>query len=71
MIPFGEHAGMAAALGGGARFFYAGALGLLFSSHITSTLPLAISAIVQSCLGLILMLVCRHALVSSESNEST
>ena len=71
MIPFGKHAGMAAALGGGARFFYAGVLGLLLSSHITSTLPLAIPAIVQSCLGLILMLVCRHVLAPSESKGFT
>ena len=62
MIPFSKQPGMAAALSGSCRFFYAGCIGLIISKHIHSTLPLAIPACVQSIVGICLLYYHRHQL---------
>lgn len=58
MEPFPNHAGSAAALSGAARFLFSGFIGtILITNNISSTLPLAIPAIVFSVVGLIIFIL--------------
>lgn len=56
MFPFEQQAGMASALGGSIRFLYSGIIGLVIANHISSILPLAIPAIIQSVIGIVMLL---------------
>jgi len=57
MEPFGNTAGAAAALGGGFRFLFMALVGsVAITSHISSTLPLAVPAVIFSVIGLIIFL---------------
>jgi len=63
MEPFAHMAGRAAALGGAFRFVFAAILGsILITKHVSSTLPLALPAIIFSVLGLVVFLYCREKL---------
>ena len=67
MEPFGDTAGAASALGGALRFFFSGVIGLIvIDKHMTSTLPLAMPAIILSLLGLILFISQRRLLEISK-----
>ncbi|WP_232220837.1 hypothetical protein [Legionella tunisiensis] len=53
MAPFEEAKGAAAAAGGALRFLFAGIVGyLLINKTVTSTLPLAIPAVLFSLIGI-------------------
>src|SRR3990167_8191307 len=55
MEPFGTTAGAAAALGGSFRFLFAAMVGLVvIAENVSSTLPLAVPAILFSAIGLII-----------------
>lgn len=63
MDPFPDHAGAASALSGAARFLFSGIVGsFLITSTVSSTLPLAVSAIVFSVIGLIIFIIYRRKL---------
>jgi len=63
MEPFTEQVGAAAALGGAIRFLFSALVGsLLITSTVSSTLPLAIPAIVFSILGATVFLALRRKL---------
>lgn len=63
MDPFPDRAGAAAALGGAFRFLYSALLGMLvIGDKVISTLPLAMPAIVQSVIGLLIFFVLRKPL---------
>jgi Bcr/CflA subfamily drug resistance transporter len=63
MDPFPDHAGAASALSGAARFLFSGIIGtFLITSTVSSTLPLAMSAIIFSIIGLIIFIVYRRKL---------
>ncbi|MCX7124181.1 MAG: multidrug effflux MFS transporter, partial [Gammaproteobacteria bacterium] len=67
MEPFPEDTGTAAALGGALRFLFAGILGsIVITSKVTSTLPLALSAIIFSAIGILIFLVMRARLQFQE-----
>jgi len=60
MEPFPNHAGTAAALSGSARFLFSAFIGaILITNNISSTLPLAIPAIIFSVVGLIIFIFSR------------
>ena len=55
MEPFANMAGAAAALGGAFRFLFASAVGaIVIGQNVTSTLPLALPAVIFSIVGIIL-----------------
>lgn len=62
MAPFDEAKGAAAAAGGALRFLFAGVMGLLLiSKTVTSTLPLALPAIVLSLIGITVLLATKES----------
>ncbi len=67
MEPFAENAGAASALGGAIRFVFSSLLGsLLITTKVTSTLPLAIPAVIFSIIELIVFLKYKNLLKFSE-----
>ena len=64
MEPFSEHAGAAAALCGAARFLFSGLVGsVLIKNDVHSTLPLSVSAILFSIIGLGMFTFYRNQLI--------
>ncbi len=64
MEPFGDTAGAAAALSGSFRFLFSAILGMVvINKNISSTLPLALPAVLFSLVGLILFLSQRKGLI--------
>lgn len=64
MEPFGDTAGAAAALSGSIRFLFSAVVGILvISKNLSSTLPLALSAILFSIVGLTLFLIQKKMLI--------
>ncbi len=63
MEPFGNKAGTASALGGSFRFLFSGLVGsTIITKNVSSTLPLALSAVVFSVMGLLLFVIYRESL---------
>ena len=63
MEPFGDTAGVAAALNGSCRFLFAAIIGMIvINKNISSALPLALPSVLLSVIGLILFLSQRKAL---------
>jgi MFS family permease len=57
-----SNTGLASSLCTGLRFSFAAVMGLLVSQHVHNTLPLSVSAVVFSCVGLFVFLINRPAL---------
>lgn len=71
MEPFPDKAGAASALGGAFRFLFSAILGsLLITNSVSSTLPLAIPAIVFSIIGLLIFSVFQKCLVISDAEQT-
>jgi hypothetical protein len=67
MEPFQDMAGAASAVAGFLRFAFAAGMGvLMIPKTITSSLPLALSAIILNSIGLLLFCYYRHSLKSSD-----
>lgn len=64
MLNHGKAAGLANALNGSFRLIYVAMIGLLISHFIHSTLPLAIPAVIQNIIGIIILLHNRRLLCS-------
>lgn len=62
MMPFKQYSGFASALGGSLKFIFAGIIGLIIANHIHSSLPLAIPAIIFSCVGLTIFILQKDTL---------
>jgi len=72
MEPFTETIGAAAALGGAFRFSFAAVLGsLVITKNVSSTLPLALPAVIFSVAGLIIFICCRKLLTSAPALQIT
>lgn len=70
MAPFEEAKGAAAAAGGALRFLFAGIVGYaLISETVSTTLPLAIPAIVFSLIGMSILLFANRVLVPGQANN--
>ncbi len=62
MSPFGHISGYASALSSSMRFLFAGIIGLIIANHIENTLPLSLSAIVFSFIGITQFIIYRQHL---------
>lgn len=69
MEPFGDKAGAAAALGGSIRFLFSGLIGAItITKNVSSTLPLSLSAVAFSIIGIIFFVIYRKTLIFPMGN---